>query len=116
VGKRETGKGGVEWECLVWLNSHGWWAWHNSTIGLYDKETGRYRSNRNPFSIRGASDIIAIRSHGRVLFVEVKSETGTQSKHQKLFEANLRKRGVHYILVRSVKELEEAVNAIQEKW
>lgn len=103
----------VEWECLTYLASQGWWPWKNPTIGVWDQQAQAYRRPSNIFCIRGAPDIISIGPDGTVIFVEVKSHRGKQSKAQKIFQDNITKRGGHYLLVHSVQELEEALSAIE---
>lgn len=99
----------VEWECLTYLASTGWWPWKNPTVGVWDAKAGTYRRPSNVFCINGAADIIAIRD-GVVIFVEVKTARGRQSKAQKIFEDNIKKRGGNYYLVHSAEELKEALD------
>lgn len=101
----------VEWECLTYLVSNGWWPWKNPTIGVYDAKAGAYRRSSNVFCINGAADIIAIRD-GVVVFIEVKSARGKQSKAQQIFENNIKRRGGHYYLVHSVQELREKLDEL----
>lgn len=51
----------------------------------------------------GVSDLIIIRPK-EVLFVEVKTPTGTQSKSQKIFQKIVKTLGFNYYLVRSLEE------------
>ena len=51
----------------------------------------------------GVSDLIIIRPK-EVLFIEVKTPTGTQSKSQKIFEKIVKALGFNYYLVRSLEE------------
>jgi len=59
--------------------------------------------------LAGVSDLIIIETN-RVIFVEVKTETGTQSQKQKDFQAKVEALGYCYLLVRS---LEDFKNQIQ---
>lgn len=112
MGARKLEKD-VEWECLTYLASQGWWPWKNPTVGVWDARAQSYRRSSNPFLITGASDIIAIRD-GLVIFVEVKSDRGRQSKAQKIFEDNIKKRGGFYYLVHSLQELKEKLGELQK--
>ena len=105
----------IERECLAYLVRSGWWPWKNPTLGVYDVKASSFRTNSNPFALNGTSDIIAIRS-GVVLFIEVKTPKGKQSKAQKLFEKCITERGGHYFLVRSRQELEEILDGLQTQW
>lgn len=101
----------VERECLVWLNANGFFAWKNPTLGVYDTKSGNFRKPA-PFCIRGSSDCISVRSDGVVVFIEFKSGTGKQSKDQVLFEKQIRKHHGHYLLIRSLGELQDEINRI----
>lgn len=56
----------------------------------------------------GVSDLIIIRPK-EVLFVEVKTPTGTQSKSQKTFEKIVTALGFNYYLVRSLEEFQSLI-------
>ena len=56
----------------------------------------------------GASDLV-IGWRGRMYAVEVKSETGAQSENQRLFESWCKSCEVPYRLVRSVRDVSEAL-------
>ena len=95
----------IQYECLVWLNKNGFYAWRNSSVGVYDKKRGRYR-RPPPFAIPGVSDIIAIKD-GVTLFIEVKTEDGKVSQVQMAFAAQCARHGVRYIVARSVEGMVE---------
>lgn len=57
----------------------------------------------------GVSDLILLCKNGLTLFLEAKTEDGTQSKDQKEFEAQANKLGHIYIIFRSVDEFKEIV-------
>tara|TARA_R110002096_G_scaffold217142_2_gene405162 strand:+ start:664 stop:1008 length:345 start_codon:yes stop_codon:yes gene_type:complete len=59
----------------------------------------------------GVSDLIII-LEGRVLFIEVKTKTGTQSKTQKSFQKKVERLGFPYYLVRSLENFEEIIKEI----
>lgn len=56
----------------------------------------------------GVSDLIVV-IQGRVLFVEIKTESGTQSDAQKRFETNVNTLGHTYILIRSLDEFKSFI-------
>ena len=56
------------------------------------------------FGTKGVSDLIAMRD-GRVLFLEIKTETGKLSDHQKEFARNVHEQGVEYYIVRDLDDL-----------
>lgn len=69
--------------------------------GLRDKRTAMLMKATG--LTPGASDLIVI-YFGRLLFVECKTEVGTQSEEQKLFAQRVRDCGFAYHLVRSLHE------------
>lgn len=92
-------------ECLQWLAAHHIFAWRNNSGTLWVGE--------RPVSYGhvGSSDILAIMPTGRFLAVECKSLTGVQSDNQKRFQEKIKSHNGVYLLVRSVVELEEQLNA-----
>ena len=53
---------------------------------------------------KGFPDLTAMKN-GRTVYIEVKTETGRQSVHQKEFEQICKAHGCTYILARSVKDV-----------
>lgn len=60
---------------------------------------------------KGVSDLIFILDHGRVIFVEVKTEIGKQTTEQRQFELMCKSTGHIYIINRSFEELKNSFNA-----
>ncbi len=50
----------------------------------------------------GVPDLVIVLQHGRVHWVELKTPTGRQSSHQKLFQEVVERRGHKYEIWRSV--------------
>jgi len=63
------------------------------------KATGEYM---------GASDLVVIH-FSKLLFVEVKTEDGVQSKWQKIFQKHIQDIGFEYHIVRSIEEFKELI-------
>ena len=61
---------------------------------------------------KGIPDIIAIKN-GRTLYIEVKRLGGKQSDHQILFQSNIWEKGGHYILVKCLEDMIEAIKIIE---
>lgn len=53
----------------------------------------------------GVSDLVLMFPEGKVIFMEVKNETGIQSPAQKAFEQECKNLGFKYVLVRSVEDV-----------
>lgn len=58
--------------------------------------------------ISGVSDLIVI-TQKEVIFVEVKTQTGRQSKKQKEFQSKVEALGFRYVVVRSLDEFKDFV-------
>jgi hypothetical protein len=56
----------------------------------------------------GVSDLIVI-MHGRIIFIEVKDETGKQSENQIQFENDVQALGFEYYVVRSLDEFKQCL-------
>lgn len=68
-------------------------AWKNNSTGVFDPSRNTFRSNKNPFVIRGVSDILGI-YHGRLLAIEVKRDrTSKPTKEQRDFIKRVKKEG-----------------------
>lgn len=62
--------------------------------------------------VKGISDLILILP-GRVVFIELKTDTGTQSADQKLFEMKVKARGFEYLIMRSLEEFQGYIMSIR---
>jgi len=63
-------------------------------------------------SYKGICDRISIKN-GRVLFIECKRPGGKQSDHQRQFQNDIWFKGGHYILVKCIEDLIEAIDKIE---
>jgi Holliday junction resolvase len=111
--RKEACENDVVWNCCAWLNSNGFYAWRNQSVGVYDPKA---KSFRRPaaFTISGVSDIIALRD-GKTYFIECKFGRGSQSKEQKAFEAQCKRHNVDYVVVYSVNELCDCLEGYKDK-
>ena len=55
--------------------------------------------------VKGQPDLVAV-MNGKVVFIELKTQKGKQSKEQKEVEQEIKKRGMDYIVVRSLEDLQ----------
>lgn len=101
--------------------------WVCQTTGIYDPTRKAFRK-KNPFAVKGASDIIVILTVNGLaypVFLEVKRPKGKSVQkgylkpEQKEFQANVEKHGALYYVVRSVEDvciaLSNAKDEIREK-
>ncbi len=109
----------IEAAILYFLNYQiGCFAFKVDTRAIFDPRIGHFRKlNRN--ILPGTPDILCCYSvHGLGVFIgfEVKTEVGRQSKDQKAFQEKLEVRSNgFYFLVRSVKDVEDALKIVQDK-
>ena len=64
--------------------------------------------------IAGISDLIVI-TKNEVIFVEVKTQTGRQSKKQKEFQSKVETLGYKYLLVRSLEDFKKQMKLSKKK-
>lgn len=61
--------------------------------------------------LRGASDIVCVLKD-RVIFIEFKSEDGTQSREQRIFQQKLERMGYEYYIIKDFISFKNAVDRI----
>ena len=57
----------------------------------------------------GVSDLVAVDNNGKILFIEIKTETGRLSKRQKEFQQKCLDLDLPYVIIRSI---EDAINFV----
>ena len=118
-GKR-TPESIVKAACSLILSAHGIFWWNNSTTGIYDPSSSKFRTNKGQ---RGVSDLLGILpqqsysvggvrsvAQGRFLAVEVKAGKNKMTADQERFLQNVNDAGGLGLCVWSALELHEALN------
>lgn len=105
----------IQQEIVVWFKNNFCLKHHEpqSIIFSVPNEREGYQIMRKLLLtglMSGVSDLIVIHK-GQVLFFEVKTPTGKQSKPQKLFELKVSKQGFKYYLVRSLKDFKNIISS-----
>ncbi len=104
----------IQHEILVFLNKlPNCFAWRNNNGATYDPTSKTFRS-LGAFSHRGVPDILGLHV-GKLLAIEVKSETGKVSKEQQVFIDKLNRMGAISFVARSVDEVREALRNHQRE-
>lgn len=67
--------------------------WYNSSTGIFDPKSRRFRRNSSPFAIKGTGDILGLLDNGTFISIEVKSAKGKPSEHQISFANKVREMG-----------------------
>lgn len=105
----------IELQCLDYLvRVKKLMAWKQPTTGFYDTKRKRFRKQMNPYARNGVPDILCV-IEGRLIGFEVKKKGSYQTESQKLFESDLRASGGLYYVVRSLEELQLALEDINHK-
>lgn len=89
------------------LTKLGWFTWKPFDSAKYID--GSFR--KDPFQIRGASDLIAIKD-GLVVFIEIKLQRGKLSKYQEAFQERITGSGGIYVVIRPDDDLPTILGAL----
>ena len=99
-----TPEGIVKNAICSWLSTQGCFFFIHDSVGVFDPVRKRFRVNNSPYRVRGVADILGI-WNGKPLAIEVKSEKGKLSEHQKLFLLRWQQAGGIAIVARSIDEV-----------
>lgn len=115
----DAGEKEIENAVLTFLNYQiGVLAFKVNTIGVFDPRIGAYRTP-SKFVMNGTPDVLVCLSFkGLPYFIgmEIKSQTGRQSKEQKSFQQRLEDRANgFYFIIRSVNDAEAALKLVRTK-
>lgn len=102
----------IENEILSYLSFRDIFAFKVKSQGTYDQKEGRFRRPSKHYR-RGTADILGIYK-GRPLAIEVKSEKGRLSVHQRMFLDSFIKYGGIALVSRSVEQLEKQLGEVDE--
>ncbi len=113
----EKTEGKIQQEIVSWFNNSFCLAHHNPRSLILSIPNGGERNVQEAMKSRatgeyaGASDLLVIH-FGKVIFVEVKDEKGTQKPKQIEFQKHVESMGFPYYIVRSLEEFKELINSI----
>ena len=99
----------IQAEIYKWYNNNYCLNNHNPQNIIFSVPNGGTRNIREAMLLKatgvvaGVSDLIIVRQN-EIIFVEVKTEIGKQSKEQKKFQESVEKLGFKYLLVRSLED------------
>lgn len=99
----------IQAEIYKWYNNTYCLKNHNPQHIIFSVPNGGTRNIREALLLKatgvvaGVSDLIIVRNN-EVIFVEVKTEIGKQSKEQKEFQRNVENLGFRYLLVRNLED------------
>lgn len=105
----------IEMQVCSWLKYKGYFFWKNESHGVWDPIRKAFRSNKNPYRIKGVSDILGVMAGGKILAIEVKSKTGRVSPEQTVFLKLVNACGGKGFVARSIEDLEKNLCPIKEQ-
>lgn len=103
----------IENEILEWLAWNDIFAFKVKSQGTFDPTTNRFRKPSKYYK-RGTADILGIYKK-RPLAIEVKSETGRLSIHQKIFLQEFQNHGGISIVARSPEDVEKYLGEVDAR-
>lgn len=104
----------IQAEIYKWYNNNFCLRTHDPQCIIFSVPNGGSRNIREALLLKatgvvaGVSDLIIVRQN-EIIFVEVKTKIGKQSKEQKDFQKNIEKLGYKYILVRSLEDFQKQI-------
>lgn len=104
----------IQAEIYKWYNNNFCLKSHDPQSIIFSVPNGGTRNIREALLLKatgvvaGVSDLIIVRLN-EIIFVEVKTEIGKQSKEQKEFQKIIEKLGFKYILVRSLEDFQKQI-------
>lgn len=103
----------IQQECVMWFRNNYCLSFHDPKCLIFSipNESENMKDTINKIAIgllKGASDLVVIMKN-LIIFVEVKTEIGVQSKEQIGFENDIKNLGFEYYLVRSLEEFKQMI-------
>jgi len=104
----------IQAEIYKWYNNNFCLKSHDPQCIIFSVPNGGTRNIKEALLLKatglvaGVSDLIVIKQN-EIIFVEVKTEIGKQSKEQKDFQKIIEKLGFKYILVRSLEDFKKQI-------
>jgi hypothetical protein len=104
----------LQQEIFMWFNNNYCLEHHKPRYTIFSVPNGGTRNIKEAMKLKatglkaGVSDLIVVMN--KIIFVEVKTEIGTQSKKQKDFEKIVTNLGYEYWIVKSLKEFQSCIS------
>lgn len=77
----------------------------HDSVGIYDPTKKVYRTNKNPYRMKGVADILGCLPDGRFLAIEVKTPKGRLTPEQRLFLGQIQASGGVSFVARSIDDV-----------
>lgn len=99
----------IQQECVMWYRN----VWRKGLIFHVPNQGKNMQEQLKKKAIGmlpGVSDLVVIED-GRVLFIEMKDDTGTTSETQDRFKSNVERLGYRYEIVRSLEQFKQIIES-----
>lgn len=106
----------LQQQMVVWFRNNYCLKHHNPRYAIFSVPNGGTRNKAEAIKLKstglmaGVADLIVLMDEP--IFIEVKTDTGTQSSKQKEFEKIVKDLGYKYYLVRNLDEFKDCLNLI----
>lgn len=101
----------------IYARKHHLIFWVQESVGVYDAKKGVYRRKTSRWQTNGIADIIVIIKINNLsipIFLEVKTDVGRQSEHQKAFQVLIESVNGFYFVVRSIDDAILSIDKVRE--
>lgn len=104
----------IQQELVIWFRNKFGLKHHNPKYLIFSVPNESESKTENIYKksiglLSGVSDLIVV-LNGKIIFVEVKTETGTQSEKQKEFQKDVENLKFNYYIIRSKDEFINLIN------
>ena len=95
--------------CEYLFDMKKYYGWRQNNTPVVQKEAGGgFRFRRMPkYAKKGVPDIFLMLRNGRMIFIEVKTASGSLSEHQIEFQKECKRLGFEYLVARSLDDVLE---------
>lgn len=104
----------IKRQICSWLQLNGIFIFTHDSVGIYDPIKKKFRLNKDPFRLRGVSDLLGL-YNGKFLAIEVKRPGTYPTKEQKEFIKKVNKLGGIAFVARSIDDVIENLNMHEQE-
>lgn len=104
----------IQQEIVTWYTNNFCLKHHNPRSIIFSIPNGGFRNKIEAMKLKatgllaGASDLVIIH-YGKIYFIELKDEKGTQQPNQKEFQSRVSDHGFNYFIFRNLSEFQKFV-------
>lgn len=107
----------IQQKCVIWFRNNYGLKTHNPRYLLFSvpnsgKDVKEQSYKKATGMMAGVSDLILLMPNGKTIFVEMKTEKGTQSDSQKEFESSVKALDFQYIVCRSLEQFQKEIQQL----